>query len=122
MAVSGSRCSSAGSTTTSRERCMDRASDSLSPVARDVDTPHAVLAAMPAVSEADSLVPHVEPACVEVDPPPTPASANPRSVAWDRPLPLELDSLSEVDTAAEAESPTVLVYDPPAVSVTDVPI
>src|ERR1700681_3180526 len=105
MAVSGSRCSSAGSTTSSRDRCRDRASDSLSPVARDVDTPHAVLVLMPAVSEADSLVPHVVPVCLEIDPPPLPplppARANPRHVARDCPSLLELDSLSEVETAAE---------------------
>ena len=36
-------------------------------------------------------------------------------------MPVDRDSLSEVDVADEAESPTVLVYDPPSVSVTDVP-
>src|SRR5450756_1344060 len=117
MAVSGSRCSSDGSTTSSRERCSDRASDSLSPVARDVDRPHAVLVLMPAVSDADSLVPRVVPVCVETDPLAPSASGNPRFAGRDWPPPLELDSLSEVETAAEAESPAVLVYDPPAVSV-----
>lgn len=109
MAVGGSRWSSAGSTTTSRDRCRDRASDSLSPVAREVDTPHAVLVLMPAVSEVDSLVPQVVPVWVETEPPAPPGRAKPRSVARDRPPPRELDSLPETDTAAESESPTVLV-------------
>lgn len=108
MAVGGSRWSSAASTTTSRDRWRERASDSLSPVARDVEVPHAVLVLMPEVSEVDSLVPHVVPVWVETEPP-APGCAKPRSVARDRPPPRELDSLSEVETAAERESPTVLV-------------
>src|SRR3984885_2770602 len=104
MAVTGSRCSSDGSTTSSRERCSDRASDSLSPAAREVDTPHAVLVLMPAVSDTDRVVPHDAPACGRA-----------------RPVPVERDSLSDEDAAAETESPTVLVYDPPMVSVTDSP-
>ena len=68
--MTGSRCSSDGSTTSSRERCSERASDSLSPAAREVDRPHAVLVLIPVVSEADSDVPREVPDCAERDPPP----------------------------------------------------
>ena len=108
MAVVGSRCSSDGSTTSSRERCRDRASDSLSPVAREVDVPQAVLVLIPAVSETDSLVPRDVPACAERDRPP-PNGVTPAPAAWEYPVPSEVDSLSLVDAAAETESPTVLV-------------
>jgi len=121
MAVTGSRCSSDGSTTSSRERCNDRASDSLSPAAREVDTPHAVLVLIPVVSEADSDVPREVPDCAERDPPPRSGSTPPPD-GLVRPVPVDRDSLSDVDVADEAESPTVLVYDPPSVSVTDVPM
>ena len=70
IAVTGSRCSSDGSTTSSRERCSERASDSLSPVAREVDSPQAVLVLIPVVSESDSLVPRERPAWVDRDRPP----------------------------------------------------
>ena len=69
MAVVGSRCSSDGSTRSSRERCSERASDSLSPVAREVDTPQAVLVLIPEVSETDSLVPCDVPDCADRDRP-----------------------------------------------------
>jgi hypothetical protein len=108
MAVTGSRCSSAGSTTSSRERWSERASDSLSPVAREVDTPHAVLVLMPAVSEADADVPHEVPDCEERVPPPR-SGSTPPPAGLDLPVPVDRDSLSEVDVADEAESPTVLV-------------
>jgi hypothetical protein len=108
MAVAGSRCSSDGSTMSSRERCNERASDSLSPVAREVDTPQAVLVLMPVVSEADSDVPHELPDCDERDPPPR-SGRTPAPEGLVRPVPAERDSLSEVDVEAEAESPTVLV-------------
>ena len=79
MAVVGSRCSSDGSTSSSRERWRERASDSLSPVAREVDTPQAVLVLIPSVSETDSLVPCDVPLWPDRDPPPpngvTPAPA-----------------------------------------------
>src|ERR1700685_3570556 len=107
MAVTGSRWSSVGSTTSSRERCRDRASDSLSPVAREVDTPHAVLVLIPVVSEVDSLVPHEVPSCVERDALPETGRTPPAE--RDRPVPVDRVSLSEVDVAAEEESPTVLV-------------
>ena len=61
IAVTGSRCNSDGSTTSSRERCSERASDSLSPAAREVETPHAVLVLIPVVSDVDSVVPHEVP-------------------------------------------------------------
>ena len=70
MAVVGSRCSSDGSTRSSRERCSERASDSLSPVAREVDTPQAVLVLIPSVSETDSLVPCDVPVWPDRDRPP----------------------------------------------------
>src|SRR3984957_19849417 len=120
MAVTGSRCSSDGSTTSSLERCRDRASDSLSPVAREVDTPHAVLVLIPVVSEVDSLVPQEVPACAERDALPERGRTPPPERDW--PVPVDRVSLSEVDVASEAESPTVLVYDPPRVSVTEVPM
>ena len=66
----GSRCSSDGSTRSSRERCSERASDSLSPVAREVDTPQAVLVLIPSVSETDSLVPCDVPVWPDRDRPP----------------------------------------------------
>jgi hypothetical protein len=121
MAVTGRRCSSDGSTTSSRERCSERASDSLSPAAREVETPHAVLVLIPVVSEADSDVPDDVPDCEELDPPPRSGSTPPPD-GLVRPTPVDRDSLSEVDVADEEESPTVLVYDPPSVSVTDAPI
>src|ERR1700728_2980529 len=120
MAVTGSCCSSDGSTTSSRERCSDRASDSLSPVAREVDSPQAVLVLIPEVIETDSLVPREVPACAELDRPP-PKGMTPPPGDREYPVPSEVDRLSLVDVAAETESPTVLVYDPPRVSVTDVP-
>src|SRR6478736_4155110 len=101
MAVTGSRCNSDGSTTNSRERCSDRASDSLSPVAREVDTPHAVLAAIPVVSDADSDVPQEAPACDERDPPPRSGSTPPPD-GLVRPVPVDDDSLVDVEVAAEA--------------------
>src|SRR5260370_33475014 len=55
IALAGSCCSSCCSTRNSRERCMARASDSLSPVALDVVMPHAVLVLMPVLT--DSLSP-----------------------------------------------------------------
>ncbi len=64
---------------------------------------------MPEVSEVDSLVPQVVPVWVEIEPPAPPGRAKPRSVARDCPPPRELDSLPEVETATETESPTVLV-------------
>ena len=108
MAVTGSRCSSDGSTTSSRERCSDRASDSLSPVAREVDSPQAVLVLIPAVSETDSLVPREVPACADRDRPP-PKGMTPAPGPREYPVPSEVDTLSLVDAAAETESPTVLV-------------
>jgi hypothetical protein len=108
IAVTGSRCSSDGSTTSSRERCSDRASDSLSPVAREVDMPHAVLVLIPVVSEADSDVPQEAPACDERDPPPWSGSTPPPE-GLVRPVPVDDDSLLDVEVAVEAESPTVLV-------------
>ncbi|MGH2929255.1 MAG: hypothetical protein ACRDL8_13715, partial [Solirubrobacteraceae bacterium] len=105
MAVTGSRCSSDGSTTSSRERCSERASDSLSPAAREVDTPHAVLVLIPVVSEADSDVPREVPDCAERDPPP-PSGSTPAPDGLVLPVPVDRDSLSEVDVADEAESPT----------------
>ena len=108
IAVAGSRCSSDGSTTSSRERCSERASDSLSPVAREVDTPHAVLTEIPVVSEADSEVPHEVPDWEDRDPPPR-SGSTPAPDGLVRPVPADLDSLPEVDAAAETESPTVLV-------------
>jgi hypothetical protein len=107
IAVTGSRCSSDGSTRSSRERCSERASDSLSPVAREVDKPHAVLVAIPVVSEADSEVPHEVPDWEDRDPPRSGSTPAPDGLV--RPVPADHDSLSEVDEAAEAESPTVLV-------------
>jgi hypothetical protein len=120
MAVTGSRCSSDGSTTSSRERCSERASDSLSPAARDVDKPHAVLVLIPSVSDVDCVVPHDVPACAERDPPPR-SGMTPPPAGLVRPVPAELDWLLDQEAAPEADSPTVLVYDPPNVSVTDVP-
>src|SRR5260370_42658839 len=51
IALAGSCCSSCCSTRNSRERCMARASDSLSPVALDVVMPHAVLVLIPALTD-----------------------------------------------------------------------
>jgi hypothetical protein len=82
MAVVGSRCSSDGSTRSSRERCRERASDSLSPVAREVDSPQAVLAVIPSVSETDSLVPCDVPLWADRDRPP-PKGMTPAPPAWE---------------------------------------
>src|ERR1700735_548009 len=112
MAVAASRCSSDGSTTSSRERCNERASDSLSPAAREVETPQAVLVLIPVVSEADSDVPYEVPDCEERDPPPRSGSTPPPD-GLVRPTPVDRDSLSEVDVAGEEEAPTVLGCDPP---------
>ena len=109
MAVTGSRCSSDASITNSRDRCSDLASDSLSPVAREVDTPHAVLVVIPAVSDAESVVPHEVPCCAEADPLPSPSGSTPRLADLDRAVPCDTDSFAAVETATEAESPTVLV-------------
>ena len=108
IAVTGSRWSSAASTTNSRERCSDRASDSLSPVARDVDTPHAVLVLIPVVSDVESEVPQDVPAWEDRDPPPR-SGRTPLPDGLVRPVPTDRDSLLDVDVAEEAESPTVLV-------------
>jgi hypothetical protein len=108
MPVTGSRCSSDGSTTSSRDRCRERASDSLSPVAREVDSPQAVLVLIPAVSETDSLVPREVPVCPDRDRPP-PRGMTPAPGVREYPVPSEVDSLSLVDEAAETESPAVLV-------------
>jgi len=108
--VTGSRCSSDGSTTSSRDRCSDLASDSLSPVAREVDTPHAVLAAIPAVSETDSFVPEAVLACVDREPPALGDSGSTPAPLWlDRPVPSDRDAFIPADAAAEKVSPTVLV-------------
>src|SRR5579862_6202486 len=53
IALGGSCCSSCCSTRNSRERCSAAASDSLSPVARDVVWPQEVLVLIPVL--ADSL-------------------------------------------------------------------
>src|ERR1700727_421163 len=108
MAVVGSRCSSDGSTSSSRERWRERASDSLSPVAREVDTPQAVLVLIPSVSETDSLVPCEVPVWPDRDRPP-PNGVTPAAPACEQPLPSDVDELSLVDDAAVLESPTVLV-------------
>jgi hypothetical protein len=120
IAVAGSRCSSDGSTTNSLDRWSDLASDSLSPVAREVERPQAVLVLIPAVSEADAEVLRDVPACAERDAPPA-SGRTPGAAEWLRPVPVDRESLSDAEAAAEAESPTVLVYDPPRLSVTEVP-
>src|ERR1700760_3719977 len=106
MALAGSRCSSAGSTTSSRGPCRERASDSLSPVARDVDSPQAVLVLIPVVSETDSVVPDDVPVWAERDPPP-PSGRTPAGL--DVPVPSDRESLAATEPATELESPTVLV-------------
>src|SRR5450631_1835944 len=52
IALTGSCWSSCCSTRNSRERCRARASDSLSPVAFVVVSPHAVLELMPVLTES----------------------------------------------------------------------
>lgn len=109
MAVTGSRCSCDGSTTNSRDRWSDLASDSLSPVALDVDTPHAVLVLIPAVSDAEAVVPVEVPRCLETDPLPSPTCSARWPADLDRPPPRDTDSLRATETASEAEPPAVLV-------------
>jgi hypothetical protein len=73
-----------------------------------VDTPHAVLVLIPAVSDADRVVPHDAPACAECEPPPR-SGSTPPPAGLARPVPVERDSLPDQDAATELESPTVLV-------------
>src|SRR5579875_2399666 len=108
IAVGGSRCSSEASTRNSRERCADWASDWLSPAASAVDAPHAVLAAIPAVNDSDSLVPRDVPSCAERDVPPASGSRL-LPAGRERPLPREVVSLSEAEAATDDEPLTVLV-------------
>src|SRR5215472_15423075 len=119
IAVGGSRCSSEASARNSLERCRDCASDWLSPVASVVDTPQAVLVLMPVVSDCD--VPCDLPVSPErVLPPANGSKLLSAELEW--PLPRDADSLSELEAETEAEPPTVLVYETPVESVTEVPM
>jgi hypothetical protein len=87
---------------------MDCASDSLSPAARLVDIPHAVLVLIPAVSDSDWLDPCDLLVSADRDEPP-PNGRKLLGVERDCPLPRDSDSLPVAEVASEADSPTVLV-------------
>jgi hypothetical protein len=72
-----------------------------------VDTPQAVLVLIPAVSDSDSDVPRDLPVSPERALPPNGSKLLSADLEW--PLPRDLDSLSELEAATEAEPPTVLV-------------
>src|SRR5208337_5159477 len=121
IALAGSCWSSCCSTRNSRERCKASASDSLSPVALDVVTPHAVLVLTPVLTDSFSLM-----LC--------------ESLVWTlreklardgssrlpslRPCPVLRVSpaLCDHEVAAELTDPVVLVYALVVVSVTETPI
>src|SRR5580658_2421716 len=120
IALAGSCWSWCCSTRNSRERCMARASDSLSPVALEVVIPHAVLVLMPVLTESLSPVLHESPAWTLRENVPRAGSTPPASL-WPCPLLREVPSLVDHDVAVELTEPVVLVYEPVVVSVTDRP-
>src|SRR5580693_507507 len=121
IAVGGSRWSSLASTRNSRERWTDLARDSLPLVAAEVDSPQAVLAEIPAVTDSVALVPLEVP-----DSPPRDMlelANGTKLLSLERPrlVPRDVESLADSDVPSDTLSPTVLVYETPAVSVTEVP-
>lgn len=107
--MGGSRCSSLASTRNSRDRCTERASDSLLPAATDVDAPQAVLAEIPAVIDSDWEVPCERPASWLPDAVPGRGRKPLSSADLLLPVPVDTESLTEADVAREVLSPTVLV-------------
>src|SRR5580704_7139158 len=121
IALAGSCWSSCCSTRNSRERCKASASESLSPVALEVVSPHAVLVLTPALTDSLSLM-----FC--------------ESLVWTlreklaregssrlpslRPCPVLRDSpsLCDHEVAVELTDPVALVYAVVVVSVTETPI
>ena len=122
IALTGSCWSSYCSTRNSRDRCRARARDWLSPVAREVVTPHAVLVLIPVLTDSVSLVPRESLAwTVRERLPRDGSSVLPVSL---RPHPVlrVVPSLADHDSASELVEPAVLVYALEVVSVTDSPI
>src|SRR5579862_54809 len=118
IALTGSCWSWCCSTRNSLDRCSARASDSLSPVAVDVVIPHAVLALMPSLTDSLTPLPRDVPACALRE---KLAGQGPWPVQPE-PVPRLEPSLVDHESATELTEPVVLVYVPPAVSVTVSPI
>src|SRR5207302_6915452 len=97
-------------TRNSRERCMARANDSLSPVALDVVSPHAVLVLMPALTDSlspvlrESLIWTLRETLARAGSSRLPSPLRPCPVVWDEP------SLADHDVETESAEPAVLVY------------
>src|ERR1700730_7855557 len=118
MALAGSSWSSCCSSRNSRERCVARASDSLSPVAFEVVIPHAVLVLMPALTESLSPVLRESLAWTLREHVPRAGSSRARSL-WPCPVLRDVPSLVDHDAATELTEPAVLVYALLVVSVTE---
>src|SRR5260370_20961606 len=117
IALAGSCWSSCCSTRNSRERCMARASDSLSPVALDVVMPHAVLVLMPALT--DSLSPMLRESLVCTLREKLARAGSSRLPPSLRPCPALPDdpSLADHEVASAFADPLVLAYALAAASV-----
>src|SRR5215472_4406173 len=105
-ALGGSCCSSWASTRNSRERCAVVPSDSLSPIARDVLTPHDVLVLIPSVIDSESLVP-CDSLTSRLPDPVRGANGAAPLVVWPRPRLRPDVSLRDTEAAQESAVPTV---------------
>src|ERR1700745_228882 len=107
IALVGSCWSSCCSTRNSRERCMARASDSLSPIALDVVIPQAVLALTLALTDSLSLVSREAPGgtlCRTLV-----CDGSSRLPLWPCPVLRHRPSLSDHEVEVESADPVVLV-------------
>src|SRR5437764_1349417 len=107
MALAGSCWSSCCSTRNSRERCMVRASDSLSPAALDVVMPQAVLMLTLVLTDSLSLVLCESPVWTLCET--LVRAGSSRLPLWPYPVLRDRPSLSDHEVAVESADPVVLV-------------
>src|SRR6185437_10223664 len=107
IALAGSCWSSCCSTRNSRERCMARASDSLSPAALDVVIPQAVLVLTLVLTDSLSLVLRESPVWTLRET--LVCDGSSRLPLWPCPVLRDRPSLSDHEVAVESADPVVLV-------------